>query len=143
MLDHVSFCVNHFQDSLHFYDETLALLNVERLMTFDTDGLQIAGYGVGHKPSFWIAGSSGADVTENIGKARGLHVAFQASTPAAIAAWHKKCLELGGTDNGLPGPRPEYHPGYYSAFIIDPNGWRIEAVLHHYETPKQKLGEHP
>lgn len=41
--------------------------------------------------------------------------------------------ELGGKDNGKPGPRPEYHPGYYGAFIIDPDGWRIEACLHDYK----------
>jgi len=51
---------------------------------------------------------------------------FVAPNIEAIHQWYAKCLELGGIDNGAPGPRPEYHPGYYGAFIVDPNGWRIE-----------------
>ena len=51
----------------------------------------------------------------------------------AVQQWYAKCLELGGKDNGAPGPRPEYHPGYFGAFIIDPNGWRIEACFHQYQ----------
>ena len=70
---------------------------------------------------------------EAIGKARGFHVAFKAPRILSIKKQYQKCLELGGKDNGAPGPRPEYHPGYYSAFIIDPNGWRLEAVLHDYK----------
>jgi len=63
------------------------------------------------------------------GKARGFHIAFQAPSIEAIKAWHKKCLEIGGKNNGNPGPRPECHPGHYPAFIVDSNGWRLEAVL--------------
>jgi hypothetical protein len=102
-------------------------------MTFEMPHASYAGYGDKSRmrPYFWI--SSEGNPKEDIGNARGLHISFQASTIEAIHTWHDKCLELGGKDNGHPGPRPEYHPGYYGAFIIDPNGWRIEACLHHYD----------
>jgi hypothetical protein len=118
---------------LQFYDETLKILGVERLMSFETEEQNIAGYGIEGKPYFWIASDNNHHNNETIGKARGLHVAFKAATVEAINSWYQKCLELGGKDNGQPGQRPEYHPGYYSAFIIDPSGWRIEAVLHDYK----------
>lgn len=132
MLDHVSYSVLDFQNSVKFYDETLKILGISRLMTFDTDEHKVAGYGVGSKPQFWIGTDNQPDNQEQIGKARGFHIAFSAPSVEAINLWHRKCLELGGRDNGLPGTRPEYHEGYYGAFIIDPNGWRIEAVLHDY-----------
>lgn len=133
MLDHVSFSVNDFKQSLHFYDETLKLLGYERVMTFDVPDGQVAGYGTNGKPSFWIAQEKEPNLNEAIGKARGFHLAFLAPNVEAIHAWYQKCLELGGRDNGAPGIRPEYHPGYYGAFIVDPDGWRIEAALHHYK----------
>jgi catechol 2,3-dioxygenase-like lactoylglutathione lyase family enzyme len=132
MIDHVSFSVNDFHKSLKFYDETLQILGYERLMTFDTPEHQVAGYGAGDKPYFWIGAETNPRGDEWIGRSRGFHIAFKAPHRAAIHVWHQKCLELGGQDNGTPGPRPEYHPGYYAGFIIDPNGWRIEAVLHDY-----------
>jgi hypothetical protein len=58
---------------------------------------------------------------EAIGNARGVHMAFSASSVEAVKAWYDKCLELGASDNGAPGPRLEYHPGYFGAFVVDPN----------------------
>lgn len=137
MLDHISIGVLDYRASQKFYDETLDLLGYERLMTFETPEQQVCGYGSNKKPSFWIATGEGSNPSEHVGCARGFHIAFHAPTVEAIQAWYKKCLALGGKDNGAPGPRPEYHPGYYSAFIVDPNGWRIEAVLHTYEGSKK------
>ena len=133
MLDHISISVNNFAESAKFYGESLALLGIERLMTFDTDEQQVAGYGSNEKPYFWIGQDAKPNQEEFVGKARGMHIAFLAPDVESINAWHKKCIELGGADNGKPGPRPEYHPGYYGAFIIDPNGWRLEAAFHHYK----------
>jgi catechol 2,3-dioxygenase-like lactoylglutathione lyase family enzyme len=133
MLDHLSFSVSDYAESVAFYDATLKILGFERVMTFETQEHQVAGYGAAGKPFFWVGKEASVSSSEQIGHARGFHVAFKASTIEAIQAWYQKCLELGGKDNGPPGPRPEYHPGYYAAFIIDPNGWRIEAVLHHYK----------
>ena len=132
MLDHVSIAVNDYPQSLTFYDETLTILGIQRLLTFETDDHHVAGYGTEGRPCFWMGAASGSVETEFVGRARGLHIAFRAPSVAGVQAWHAKCLELGGADNGAPGPRPEYHPGYYGAFIIDPNGWRIEAALHDY-----------
>lgn len=124
MIDHISFAVNNFEESCQFYGSTLAILGYERLMTFDNEDHQVAGYGSAGKPSFWIGiDRKQAQQDEYIGKARGFHVGFLAPNVEAVHQWYAKCLELGGTDNGAPGPRPEYHPGYYGAFIIDPNGW--------------------
>lgn len=132
MLDHLSFSVSDYAESVAFYDATLKILGFGRLMTFETQEHQVAGYGAAGKPFFWIGKETSVASSERIGQARGFHVAFRAPHVDAIKAWYAKCLELGGKDNGPPGPRPEYHPGYYAAFIIDPNGWRIEAVLHDY-----------
>ena len=130
MLDHFSISVHNFEDGLKFYDNTLDILGYKRLMTFDMPEKQVqcAGYGHKDKPSFWISGLGKAE--ENVGCARGVHIAFLAPSIHAVHEWYTKCLELGGKDNGAPGLRPEYHPGYYGAFVIDPNGWRIEACLH-------------
>ena len=133
ILDHTSISVRDYTKSLEFYDQTLAELGYKRNMTIDIPekNIQTAGYGIGEKPSFWI--SPMGQQEENIGTARGVHFAFLAPSKEAVDAWYEKGLALGGTDNGAPGPRPYYHPGYYGAFIIDPNGWRIEAVFHDYE----------
>jgi catechol 2,3-dioxygenase-like lactoylglutathione lyase family enzyme len=133
MIDHTSISVKDYEQSLAFYDKTLAALGYERVMTINKPNVQTAGYGANKKPSFWISPMGRKD--EEIGKARGMHIAFKANSVEDIQKWYDLCLQYGGADNGKPGPRPEYHPGYYGAFIIDPNGWRIEACLHHYQAP--------
>jgi len=129
MLDHVSFSVKDFPKSAAFFDATLPLLGYERLHSFEGGN----GYGKNGKAAFWIAAADPAS-TEQIGNAQGFHLAFIAPSAEAVNAWHAKCLELGAKDNGAPGPRKEYHPGYYGAFVVDLNGWRLEAVLHHHKT---------
>lgn len=132
MIDHVSISVKDYQNSLIFYDATLSILGYKRSLTINIEefNVQTAGYGVNEKPYFWIS-PMGLE-SEEIGRAKGLHIAFTAPDIESVNKWHKKCLELGATDNGAPGYRTEYHPGYYAAFIIDPNGWRIEAVFHKF-----------
>jgi catechol 2,3-dioxygenase-like lactoylglutathione lyase family enzyme len=134
MLDHISVAVNNFKQSVDFYDATLPKIGYERLMTFDQDESQSAGYGKDGEPAFWIGDEGGPEIPgEVIGKAKGFHICFLAPDVQSIISWHKACLAAGGKDNGSPGPRPEYRPGYYGAFIVNPNGWRIEAVLHSYQ----------
>jgi len=136
MIDHTSFSVNNYDESIKFYDETLKILGCTRIMNFDMPNYQVSGYGKDNKPSFWIAYErkiAEENKHETIGQARGFHVAFLAPSVEAVNGWYEKCLELGGKDNGKPGPRSYYHPGYYGAFIVDPNGWRIEACLHNYK----------
>lgn len=136
MIDHISFAVNNFEESRDFYDKTLAVLGYERLMNFDADDCQVAGYGKNGKPAFWIGRKNqltAQDKQEQVGMAAGLHVGFMAQDVESVHKWYEACLVNGGKDNGKPGPRLEYHPGYYGAFIIDPNGWRIEACFQSYQ----------
>ncbi len=86
-----------------------------------TSGVKVTGYG-DTRPWFWIAED---DVTR--GK---LHVALKAQTRAAVDAFHQAAIAAGGRDNGAPGLRAHYHPTYYGAFVIDPDGNNIEAVCH-------------
>ena len=133
MLDHISFSVKNYEQSLKFYDETLQILGYKRIITIDIDDkIKCSGYGDDKKnrPSLWI--SPMGNESEEIGNARGVHISFVAHSCEEVIAWYQKCLEFGAKDNGKPGPRPEYHDGYFGAFVVDPNGWRIEASFQHY-----------
>lgn len=139
MIDHLSFSVKNYEESRMFYDATLKNLGYERLMEFDSTEHQVCGYGKDGKPSFWIGREKEEKMQgSKIGDVKGFHAAFLAPSVQAIETWYKEALNYGGTCNGKPGPRPEYHPGYYAAFIIDPNGWRLEAVLHEYQAPASR-----
>ena len=72
--------------------------------------------------------SSGLATIERVGE--GTHVAFTAETRDQVDAFHEAALAAGGRDNGAPGLRPHYHPNYYAAFVLDPDGLNIEAVCH-------------
>ena len=130
MLHHTSVSVTNYQDSLIFYDKTFYILGFERGMTVEESDVKCAGYRDNGQPNFWV--SPTGDQDELIGQARGDHFAFLAPNQAAVDAWYAKCLELGAQDNGAPGHRPEYHPGSYDAFVVDPNGWLIAACIHDY-----------
>ena len=117
MLDHVSLKVSDYERAESFYDQALAPLGVRRLFNFGAS----AGYG-DHRPFFWI-GADGA-------RAGYAHVAFVAADRAAVDAFHRAAMLAGGRDNGAPGVRPHYHPTYYGAFVLDPDGHNIEAVCH-------------
>jgi len=124
MIDHMTFGVTDFERSTAFYDQTLAPLGVKRLFDVPkehSDGINVTGYG-DSRPWLWLA--------EERATTGLLHIAFQASNRAAVDAFHAAAIRAGGTDNGAPGPRPYYHPDYYGAFILDPDGHNIEAVCH-------------
>ena len=124
MLDHVTLGVADFDRSVAFYDRALAPLGLSRLYTVPpelTGGVMSTGYG-DTRPFFWIAGQ---DATH--GK---LHLAFRAADREQVDAFHVAALAAGGRDNGAPGLRPHYHPDYYGAFVVDPDGFNIEAVFH-------------
>jgi catechol 2,3-dioxygenase-like lactoylglutathione lyase family enzyme len=80
------------------------------------------GFGAAAKPFFWLG--TGEPVKGV------LHVAFTATDRAAVDAFYAAALKAGGTDNGAPGIRDYYHPNYYGAFVLDPDGHNIEAVCH-------------
>ncbi|MGO1076675.1 VOC family protein [Inquilinus sp. CA228] len=125
MLDHVSIGVADLGASRAFYDAALAPLGYGRILDFD----DATGYGepmparTGH---FWI----GKAEAGKLAPMPGLHIAFGAPDRASVDAFHAAALAAGGRDNGAPGPRPHYHPNYYGAFVIDPDGHHVEAVCH-------------
>jgi catechol 2,3-dioxygenase-like lactoylglutathione lyase family enzyme len=120
MLDHVGLNVRDYAASRRFYERALEPLGYAVVTAFDE--WKAAGFGRGGKPSFWISGR------EPFGA--GTHVAFEAADGAAVDAFHAAALAAGGRDNGPPGIRAEYHPTYYAAFVLDPDGNNAEAVNH-------------
>jgi catechol 2,3-dioxygenase-like lactoylglutathione lyase family enzyme len=122
-LDHVGINVSDYARSRDFYERALAPLGVSLLME-PAEGH--CGFGTGGKPWFWI--SVGRESVS-----RNVHVAFAAPDRAAVDAFHAAALEAGGTDNGAPGVRELYHPDYYGAYILDPDGNNVEAVSHRPE----------
>ncbi|WP_428485187.1 VOC family protein [Rhodopila sp.] len=117
MIDHVTVGVGNIARSRAFYDRTLTVIGIERLAS---NGDAFAGYGAGKRAFFWI-GLRTDPIT-------GAHVAFAVSDRAAVDRFHAAGLAAGGRDNGKPGLRVQYHPDYYGAFILDPDGHNIEAV---------------
>ena len=124
MLDHVSFGVADFDRSQAFYDRVLAPLGMVRCFNFPG----VAGYGADGRAVFWI-GKPGEDARSPKPSA-GTHLAFSAKDRPSVDAFHAAALAAGGRDNGAPGLRPHYHPNYYGAFAIDPDGHKIEACCH-------------
>jgi catechol 2,3-dioxygenase-like lactoylglutathione lyase family enzyme len=118
MLDHIIITVEDYAASRAFYEQALAPLGYSVSMEFD----QGCGFSVLEKPDFWIR--QGEKVTPN------LHVAFTSRDRETVDAFHAAALAAGGTDNGAPGLRSDYHPNYYGAFVLDPDGHNIEAVCH-------------
>ncbi|NJM74113.1 MAG: VOC family protein [Scytonema sp. RU_4_4] len=126
MIDHTGINVSNFEKSKEFYAKALAPLGYQLLREFDdsvTGSTSVAGFfGIDRKPDFWIG--QGEVNTPRI------HVAFRADTREMVQAFYKAALEVGGRDNGAPGLRTHYHPDYYGAFVLDPDGHNIEAVCH-------------
>jgi catechol 2,3-dioxygenase-like lactoylglutathione lyase family enzyme len=122
MLHHLSFAVADLARSAEFYDATLAALGYVRVWADKA----AVGYGVpGGDDKFAIKLKPGGVVVPG----EGFHVAFAASSREAIAAFYRAALEHGGKDNGGSGLHPEYGSHYYAAFVFDPDGYRIEAVI--------------
>ena len=122
MLHHVSFAIADLDRAARFYDATLAALGYVRVWT-TADAI---GYGVpGGGDRFAIKRRPPPLAIPDAG----FHLAFAATSPAAVDAFHRAALASGGTDNGPPGLRPQYGPDYYAAFVFDPEGYRIEAVM--------------
>lgn len=120
MFDHVGLKVAHFAASLGFYTRALAPLGFVP-QHVDEAG-KSAGFGAPGAPLLWI--SEGAPATA------ALHLAFSATGRDVVARFHAAALAAGGRDHGAPGLRPDYGPGYYAAFVLDPDGNNIEAVIH-------------
>jgi len=119
MFDHISIGVGDLARSRKFYDAALAPLGFRRL--YQDEGS--LGYG-GSSVGFWI-GLSPAPVPANAES--GLHFCFSAPNADGVKGFHAAALAKGGRDNGAPGPREAYGPNYYAAYVVDPDGYRLEA----------------
>ena len=117
MIDHISVCVSDYERSKAFYVAALAPLGYRLAMEHPAG----AGFKASAIPDFWI----NAGVPAPSG-----HIAFASPDRAAVDAFHRAALAAGARDNGALGLRPAYHPNYYGAFVIDPDGHHIEAVCH-------------
>ena len=126
MIDHVGFPVSDYLRSKAFYNEALVPLGYSLIMEISGGHTEsrhpAAGFGADGKPDFWIGGEGGLEGS--------LHIAIVAENRAAVDAFHRAALAAGGKDNGAPGLRPQYHPHYYGAFVLDPDGHNVEAVCH-------------
>ena len=123
MLDHIGIGVSDFARAKAFYEKALAPLGIAQVMEVSaeqTGDQPAAGFGSDCKPYFWFGGGAVARA----------HVAFVAKDRTAVDAFYQAALAAGGRDNGPPGLRPHYHPNYYGAFVLDPDGHNIEAVSH-------------
>jgi catechol 2,3-dioxygenase-like lactoylglutathione lyase family enzyme len=121
VIDHIGLSVADYERSKAFYAAALAPLGYGLVMEVTETG-PYAGFGAGGKPDFWI-GKGGATAPR-------VHVALRARDRAAVHAFYDAAIAAGAADNGAPGLRPEYHPNYYGAFVIDPEGHNLEAVCH-------------
>lgn len=122
MLHHLSFGVTDLARSAAFYDATLSALGYVRVWADDT----AVGYGEpggGDKLAIKLRPAA------SVAPGPGFHLAFAAPSRDAVLRFHAAALQHGGVDNGPPGLRPHYGEHYYAAFVIDPDGYRVEAVI--------------
>ena len=119
MIDHISIGVRDLARSKVFYDAILGSLSYRRIVQEDAS----LGYGA-ETVSFWVLATD-APVPAN--EASGLHICFVSPSRTGVDAFHAAALEKGGRDNGSPGLRADYDANYYAAFVVDPDGYRIEA----------------
>jgi catechol 2,3-dioxygenase-like lactoylglutathione lyase family enzyme len=127
ILDHFGINVSSYSRSKAFYEKALAPLGIKVLMEFGSG----CGFGRDHKPELWIGeGAAKFQKPEHLKVITPVHVALVARSRAEVDAFHEAALAAGGKDNGSPGVRKEYHPHYYGAFVLDPDGHNIEAVVH-------------
>lgn len=121
IIDHIGFSVSNFKKSNEFYANVLAPLGIEKIVDLE----EASGFGKNGKPEFWLGKGSFSPSP--------MHIAFTAGTRKQVDQFYEAALASGGKDNGAPGIRERYHPHYYGAFVIDPDGHNIEAVCHHAE----------
>jgi catechol 2,3-dioxygenase-like lactoylglutathione lyase family enzyme len=123
VIDHFGINCADWDKSKEFYDKVLGVLGYSRQMDFEV----AIGYGKDGKPDFWIADMNIGDAA---GPNREIHVAFAAKGTDEVTAFYDAALELGADSLHAPRLWPEYHPGYFGAFVRDPDGNNVEAVFH-------------
>ncbi len=120
MIDHISVGVADLDRAARFYEPTLAALGLARVVMRPAT----VGFGKSY-PEFWINLRAGM---AKVAPESGVHICLRAKTTAQVDAFHAAALGAGGTSDGAPGIRPHDRVKYYAAFVIDPDGNRIEAV---------------
>ena len=120
MIDHISVGVSDLERAARFYEPTLAALGLSRLVTRPAT----IGFGKTY-PEFWINLREGMP---HVAAESGVHICLRAKTTAEVDAFHAAALSAGGASDGAPGLRPHDRVKYYAAFVVDPDGNRIEAV---------------
>jgi catechol 2,3-dioxygenase-like lactoylglutathione lyase family enzyme len=118
MFDHIGFGVTDYAASKAFFLKSLQPLGMGIVM----EGEYGVGIGPNEKPELWLFQSSDQPTP--------LHLAFTAESRKQVQDFYRAAIEAGGKDNGGPGLRPHYHPNYYGAFVIGPDGHNVEAVCH-------------
>ena len=133
ILDHVGVNVSDYEKSKKFYSDALAPLGITMVMEYGKAG----GFGRGRKPELWLSGDTASYQTAaQRAVITPIRICVKAETKADVDAFHRAALAAGGKDFGGPGLRPEYHPGYYGAFVLDPDGNNLEAVFHDFAAGK-------
>jgi catechol 2,3-dioxygenase-like lactoylglutathione lyase family enzyme len=125
MIAHTGLTVRDFTAAKRFYERALAPLGYTARMEHG----QSAGFNDGKNTDFWIGQ----------GEVYPMHVAFEAKSKDEVEAFYRSALAAGGRDNGGPGYRRDYWPGYYAAFIHDPDGHNIEAVWYDYDAENPSI----
>jgi catechol 2,3-dioxygenase-like lactoylglutathione lyase family enzyme len=120
MIDHISVGVSDLERAARFYEATLAALGLTRVVTRPAT----IGFGKAY-PEFWINLRAGMTP---VARESGVHICLRAKTTGEVDAFHAAALQAGGCSDGAPGLRPHDRVRYYAAFVIDPDGNRIEAV---------------
>ncbi len=121
-LDHVTLSVEDLPRARDFYRRLLEPIGLEIVAEVPASvaDVPVVGFGIGRKGAFWLA--------ESGRQTPAFHVCFRAPSRAAVRAFHEAGMAAGGSDHGAPGIREEYHPAYYAAFVLDPEGHNVEAV---------------
>jgi catechol 2,3-dioxygenase-like lactoylglutathione lyase family enzyme len=121
MIAHASLPVSDYQKAKKFYTDALLPLGYTQNMEYG----EAAGYNDGKNTDFWIAKSDAGVVPS--------HIAFEAKDAKQVDAFYEAALAAGAKDNGAPGYRTEYWPGYYAAFVHDADGHNVEVVFYDYD----------
>ena len=136
VLDHIYVDVSDYERSKAFFAHALAPLGIELVMERD----RVAGFGRSQKPELWIrsaqvqpsdpCGSTTRQTSDETHLISPIHIAMSATSRVEVDDFYREALAAGGRDNGAPGVHSEYHPTYYGAFVLDPDGHNLEAVHH-------------
>ena len=123
MIAHIGLIVSDIEHSKKFYTAALAPIGIQMIREYrvtPTRPAASAGFGEPPRADLWLYQGDPGKVTT--------HIAFQVGKRALVDAFYAAAIAAGGRDNGKPGPRPQYSANYYGAFVLDPDGYNVEAV---------------